>query len=109
MGKKDNIISKCFANKFTLECDEWRTEPCKKAELRTYLVEIDHDAVDDPGIVVYAIRLPGATRGSVWIRKESKIIKSIYFDSYCSFSKEIGCYDERIVPVMRRWIGRELV
>ena len=92
-------------NEFTKACDEHLIRDARNCRLfRTYLVGIDNS---DPSVIAYAIRVPGATRGSIYVYKNTNIIKSIYFDKYTAFGERIGCYEESIISATNKWIGKE--
>lgn len=92
-------------NEFTKACDEHLIRDARNCRLfRTYLVEIDNS---DPSVIAYAIRVPGATRGSIYVYKNTNIIKSIYFDAHTAFGERIGCYEESIISATNKWIGKE--
>ena len=98
-----------IVNKFTKECDLYLNEIYSNLPIgKTYLIEWDPDIVKDDRYRLFAIRVPGATRGCVYVDKETNLIEKIVFDEHCSFEEGIGCYDRKIVSLSRFWVGKEL-
>lgn len=102
---KGNLEFREMYNEFTKACDEHLIRDARNCRLfRSYLIEVDSS---DPFVKIYAIRVPGATRGSVFVYKGTNKIKSIYFDQHTAFDEPIGCYHHSIIPAMNKWIGKE--
>lgn len=96
-------------NQFTRECDEHIMKELKHNKLfTTYLIEWDPKQTGDEFHRQFAIRVPGATRGCLYVEKETGLISNIVFDDYTSFHEKIGCYEKSIRKLIPKWIGKKL-
>jgi len=102
-------------NCFTKECDIYLNKESKKIKdyfdggICTYLSEWDPKQTGDEFHRLFAIRFPGATRGCLWLDRESNLISNIKFDETTSFSEAIGCYTRDLLTIVPKWIGKELI
>ena len=96
-----------ITNNFTRECDKHMKKECKQF-FHTYLVEWDPKQTGDEFHRQFAIRVPGATRGCLYVEKETGLISNIVFDDHTCFSENIGYYERSIKNIISKWIGKKL-
>ena len=86
----------------TYEMDKYLNVPMERANL-TYLYDYGprKDKDGKPGHI-YTIRVPGATRGHIYLDNDDAITE-------IEFYKKTMCYDKRIVEDMQKYIGYQII
>jgi hypothetical protein len=88
-----------FENDLTREMDKHRS----------YESEISHTYIYDHQLNKgsWALRLPGATRGSIIVDNENAIKDINLYEDTC-FGR-LGCYKESVREMVRRFVGYKIV
>lgn len=77
---------------------------------KTYLYN-DIAIFSNENLLRIAFRYPGATRGSILLKRLDKNrfeIQGFQFNTDVCFGSDIGCYDESLKDNVDKWVGRIL-